>query len=82
MNIINKDEIMDNCLDRALTLVATATEMSDDELHDKVRNDAKFYKLVRHIAEMYFELETNELFITERQRVADEWKRLVRQIEI
>jgi hypothetical protein len=67
MNIINKDEIMDKCLDKAIRLASIITNESEEQLQKRACYDAMFHAAIRHIAQMYFEFETNEAFRNSRE---------------
>lgn len=67
MEIVSKDEIMDNCIDKALELIGMVIKDNEQELQKKFITDPVFHNVVRHIADMYFEFETNKNFKTQQE---------------
>ena len=58
--MINKDELMDQCLDKAVEVAMILTEQSKEELHAKLLHDPKLHASIRHIASLYYGLKINE----------------------
>jgi hypothetical protein len=69
MEIINKDELMDGCLDEALKLIRLITNEKEEEQHKRIVNDPVYHNVIRHIASMYFEFETNEAFKHKQEKI-------------
>lgn len=73
-------EIYDECLRKTLEIIRLLTKESEDTQWEKFITDPLYNTIIKHIAQMYYTLETDDCIKEKGERFAIQYKLIIENL--
>jgi len=80
-NFIDKGEIYDKCIDKALEVMRLATKETKEDSRNRYMRDNVYRTVIKHQASMYYEFETNECFQHQQREQQMKYEEMIYSLE-